>query len=84
MVTLGNAVLQAFKGLVFKFDDLSTGQADEVIVVLPGRNRLVPGLSIGKFPLGRQAQTGKELHGSIDRGVPHLRVQFDDLGVNLG
>ncbi len=55
-----------------------------MIVVLPGRNRFVPGLSIGEFSLCSQTQAGEELHGSIDRGVPHLRIQFDDLGVNLG
>ncbi len=34
-VTLGNPLLKGLQGLVLKFDDFSTIQADQVIMVAP-------------------------------------------------
>lgn len=82
-VTLGNAVLKVFKSLILKFDDLSTRETDEVIVMIPGQNRFILGRAIGKFPFSSQAQTGEELQGPIDRSVTNLRIQFGHLGIDL-
>jgi hypothetical protein len=34
MVALGNSALKGFEGLVFKFDNLSTTEADQMIMVV--------------------------------------------------
>jgi hypothetical protein len=60
-VTLGNSILEGLERLVFKFNNLSTIKADEVIMVSPFGGGFVPGFSISKFPLGRHAEAGEKL-----------------------
>ena len=79
----GDAVLEGFKGFVLKLDDLSTPEADQMIMVPLFRSRFIPSLSVGKFPLSGQPQTGQEFQGSIDGGVPNLGMGLRHLGVNL-
>jgi len=55
-----------------------------MVVVRSLLSWLISGLSIGKFPLGSQTQSGEKLKGSVDRGVANLRVHPGDLGINLG
>ncbi len=83
MVSLCNVPLERFNRFILKFDDLPTLQTDEVIMVFPFRNGLVAGLSIGELSLFRQAQSGKEFHGSIDRRVANLGIDLRHLGINL-
>jgi len=82
-ITLGNAILKCFEGLVLEFDDLPTPEADQVIMVSLSLSRFILGLSIRKFPLSGQAKTGEKLQGSIDRCVANFRIDLGDLGIDL-
>lgn len=76
-------VLKGFESIVFKFDDLPTAQADEMVMVGSLVGGFVPGLSIGKFSLGGQTQAGEKLKGPIDRGVTDLRIHPGHPGMDL-
>jgi hypothetical protein len=80
----GDAVLKGFDGLVLEFDNPSAIKANEVIMVALFRCGFIPGLPIGKFPLGCQTKTGKELQGSIDGGIANFGIHFRHLRVDLG
>jgi hypothetical protein len=83
MMTLGNTVLKGLKGLIFKFNNLSAIETDQVVMMASFRSGFVSGLSIGKFPLIRQTETSEELQGSINRGVSDFRIHPGNLGINL-
>jgi hypothetical protein len=60
-VALGNAILKCFEGIILEFDNLPTLEADQMIMVALSLSRFILGLSIRKFPLGGQAETGEKL-----------------------
>jgi hypothetical protein len=60
-VALGNPSLKGFQCSIFKFDNLAALEADQVIMVALSLSRFILGLSIRKFPLGGQSQTGEKL-----------------------
>jgi hypothetical protein len=80
---LGDAVLEGFKCLVLKLDNLSTPKADQMVMVPLFRRRLIPSLSVCKFSLGSQPQTGQEFKGTIDGGEPNFWMGLCHLGINL-
>jgi hypothetical protein len=53
-----------------------------IMVALSFRGFIL-GLSIRKFPLGGQAQTGEKLQRSIDRRIAYLRMNLRHLGIDL-
>lgn len=60
-VTLGNAILKRFKGFILEFDNLSTSEADQVVMMAPSGSGFILSLSPGKFSLISQAEAGEEL-----------------------
>ena len=78
-----NPMLKGFKPIVFKFEDLSTAQADEMVMVGSLGSGFVSGLTIGKFSLGGETQAGEKLEGPIDRGITDLRIRLGHLGIDL-
>jgi hypothetical protein len=82
-MTFGDVALQGFKGLVLEFNDLSTSEADEVIMMVSPDRGLISGLPITEPSLGCQTETGEELQGPINGGHPDFRVCFRHLGMNL-
>jgi hypothetical protein len=78
-----NPVLKGFKPIVFKFENLSTTQADEMVMVGSLGSGFISGLTIGKFSLGGKTQAGEKLKGPIDRGITDLRIRFGHLGIDL-
>ena len=82
-VSLGNAALKRFKVFILEFDNLSTLQTDQMIVVAPSRSRFIPGLPVCKFSLGCQAETDEELQGSVDGRITNFGVDFGHLGIDL-
>jgi hypothetical protein len=83
-MTPGDCILEGFEGLILKFNNVSAIQTDQVIVMASFQGGFIPGLSVGKFSLGRQAETGEELQGAIDRHVADFRIDFGDLRIDLG
>ena len=83
-VMAGNAVLKCFEGVIFKFQDLSAVEADQVIMMASLSHRFVSGLSVGKFSLNGKTKTGQELEGPIDGGIADFGIDLGHLGVNLG
>jgi hypothetical protein len=84
MTTLSDVLLEGFQGLIFKFNDLSTTEADQVIMVISFGDRFVTRFAVGELPLGREPKTGEELQGSINGGKSNFGIDFRDPGVNLG
>ena len=82
-MTPGDSVLKGFECLILEFNNLSTIQADQVIVMGPLRSGLISGLSVSEFSLGGQAEASEELQGAIDGDVADFRVCFGDLRINL-
>jgi hypothetical protein len=82
-VTLGNAILKCFEGFVLEFDNLATLEADQVIMVGLSLRGFILSLSIRKFPLGGQAQTGEKLQGSINRRIANFGIDLGHLGIDL-
>ncbi len=83
MVTLGNALLKCFEGIVLKFDNLATFEANQMIMVVLPLDGLVLSFSIRKSPLGGQAKLGEKLERSIDGRVTNLRIDLGHLGIDL-
>jgi hypothetical protein len=75
-VTVGDIFLKRFQGLVFKFNNLTASEADEVIVMAPSRDRFVPGLSVSEFAFLRQTEAGEKLQGPVNRRVANGRVRL--------
>ena len=84
MIALSDAILEGFQGLIFKFDDVSATEADQVIMMIALGDRFVTRFAVGELPLGRKPKTGEELQGSINGGIADFGVDFRDPGVNLG
>jgi hypothetical protein len=82
-VPLSNPILEGFKSLVLKFNNLSALETDQVIMMAPSRSGFISGLSIGKFSLNCKARTGEELQGSINGRITNFRIDLHDLGVDL-
>jgi hypothetical protein len=83
MMTPGNTVLKGLKGLILKFNNLPAIETDQVVMMAPLRNGFVSGLSISKFSLIRQTETGEELQGSVDRSVSDFRIRSGNLDIDL-
>jgi hypothetical protein len=83
LVTLGDPTLKGFKSLVLEFNNLSAIDTDQVIMVSSFRSGFISGLSINKFPLGCQTETGEELQGAINGYAADFRICFGDLEINL-
>lgn len=79
----GNSVLEGFECLILEFHDLSAIQTDQVIVMAPFRSGLISGLSVSKFSLGCQAETGEELQGTINGDVADFGICFSDLSIDF-
>lgn len=82
-VALGNAILKCFEGIILEFNNLSTLEADQMIMVLLSLGGFILSLSIRKFSLGGQAETGEKLQGPVDGGVAYLRMDLRHLGIDL-
>jgi hypothetical protein len=82
-VTVGNAILKCFKGVILEFDNLAALEADQVIMVALPLNRLILSFSIRKFPLGGQAKMGEKLECSIDCRIANFRIDLGHLGIDL-
>lgn len=82
-VTLGNTLLKPFKGLILEFDNPSTLETDQVIMMALSRSGFILSFPISKFSLGRKTETGEELKSSIDRGIANFGIDFRHLGVDL-
>jgi len=82
-VPLGDISLKCFQGLVFKFNNLTAPEADEVIVMAPSRDRFVPGLSVSKFAFLGQTEAGEKLQGSINRRITNPRIGLRYQGIDL-
>jgi hypothetical protein len=78
-----NSLLKGFNRLLFEFDDLAASETNQMVVMGSLGGGFVPGLSIGKFSLGGEAQAGEKLKGPIDGGITDLRVDFRHLGIDL-
>ncbi len=76
-------MLKGFEDLVFKFDNLPTAQADQMVMVGALGSGFVSGLSVGKLSLGGETQAGEKLEGPVDRCIADLRVHLDHLGIDL-
>jgi hypothetical protein len=83
-VTLGNAILEGFKGRVLKLDNPTAIKADQVVVMTPFGSRFIPGLSVSKFSLGRQTEASEKLQGAVNSRVANLGICLNNLGINLG
>jgi hypothetical protein len=83
-VTLGNAILKGFKGRVLKLDDPTAIKTDQVVVMAPFGSGFISGLSVSKFSLGRQTETGEKLQRAVNGCVANLGIRLDNLGINLG
>ena len=70
----GNFVLEFFNAGVFEFNDLATGDADQVIVMFVLTARFVAGLAIAKMTLFGDTAFGKELQGAMDGGITDAGV----------
>jgi len=82
-VTLGNALLKDFNVLVLEFNNLSTPEADQVVMMILSRTRFVSCLSVRKFSLDGEARAGEELQRSINRGIANFRIDLGDLSIDL-
>jgi len=82
-VALGNAILKCLKGVILEFNNLSTLEADQVIMVVLSLSGFVLCLPIRKFPLSGQAKTGEKLQGSVDSRVANLGMSLRHLGIDL-
>ena len=60
-VAFGNTVLKRLKGLILEFNNLPAIEADQMVMVAAFRSGFVSGLSVIKFSLIRQTETGEEL-----------------------
>jgi hypothetical protein len=78
-----NSLLKGFNRLLFEFDDLATSEADQMVMMGSFGGGFVPGLPIGKFSLGGEAQTGEKLKGPIDGGITDLGIDPGYLGIDL-
>jgi hypothetical protein len=83
-VALSNVVLKCFNVFILKFNDLSTPETNQMIMMAPSRSGFISGLSIGKFSLDCKARTGEELQGSINGRITNFRIDLHDLGIDLG
>ena len=83
VVVLGDAILKGFKRLILEFNDPSAIETDQVIMMGPFRGGFIPSLSIRKFPLGGQTETGEKSQGPINRRVTDFGVRCGHLGINL-
>jgi hypothetical protein len=83
VVMVRNSILQGLEGLVLEFEDLSTINADQVIVMASFSNGLKSRLPVRKLSLGCQSQAGQELHGPVDRCIADLRIYLGYLGVDF-
>lgn len=84
MVTLGNAILKRFQGFIFEFDNVSTSEADQVVMMAPSGSGFVLSLPPGKFSLISQAEAGEKLQGPKDRRIANFGIGLSDLGIDLG
>jgi hypothetical protein len=82
-VSLGNAILKCFKGFILEFNNLTALEADQVIVVALSLSGFILCLSIRKFSLSGEAQTGEKLEGSIDRRIANFGIDLGHLGIDL-
>jgi hypothetical protein len=82
-VSLGNAILKPFEGFILEFDNLAALEADQVIVVALSLSGFILCLSIRKFPLSGEAQTGEKLESSIDRRIANFGIDLGHLGIDL-
>jgi hypothetical protein len=82
-VPVGDTSLKRFQGLVFKFNNLTASEADEVIVMAPSRDRFVPGLSVSKFAFLGQTEAGEKLQSSINRRIADPRIGLRYQGIKL-
>jgi hypothetical protein len=82
-VTVSNRFLKRFQGLVFKFNNLTAPEADEMIMMAPSRDRFVPGLSVSKFAFLGQTEAGEKLQGSINRRITNPRIGLRYQGIDL-
>jgi hypothetical protein len=84
MVTLGNAILKRFQGFILEFDNLSTSEADQVVMMAPSGSGFILSLSRGKLSLISQAEAGEKLQSSVDRRIANFGIDLSDLGIDLG
>jgi len=82
-VALGNPSLKSFQCSIFKFDNLSAIQTNEMIMMGSFRGGFISGLPIRKFSLGGQAETGEEPQGPVNGRVADRGVRFGHLSINL-
>jgi len=73
-VLAGHRFLQRLDLRVFEFDDSPANGAYQVIVVLLPGTRFVAGLAVAKVPGLGDATLGKQLEGTMHRGVADVRV----------
>jgi hypothetical protein len=83
-VTLGNAILKGFKRCVLELNNPAAIKANQVVVMAPLESGFISGLSVSKFSLGRQAETGEKLQGAVNGCVANLGICLNNLGINLG
>src|ERR1700674_4909068 len=88
---VGNLSLKLLDGLILEFRDGAAVRTDQAIVVLPFIHMLVPGLAVAELYFIGDPCLGKELEGTVDRGIadarmpgPKLQVELLDAHVALG
>lgn len=83
-VTLGNVVLKRFESFVLEFDNLSTPETDQMVMMAPSGSGFILSLSRCKLSLISQAEAGEKLQGPIDRRIANFGIDLSDLGIDLG
>ncbi len=82
-VAMSDLALHGFHVVVLKFNDLSTLETDQVIMVGSPRSGFISGFPIDKFPLNGKAGPGEELQCPINGRIPDLGIDLYDLGIDL-
>jgi hypothetical protein len=90
-VTLGDFSLKILDGIVMEFRNGAAAGADQMVVVLPFSYVFVAGLTVAELDFPGYPRFGKELQGSIDRGIadvrmlrPEPQIELFDAHVPLG
>ena len=82
-VPCGDLVLQLFNSLVLEFYDGVAAGTHQMVMMLPGHDVLITGLSVVEKDFTGQARFYKELEGAIDRSLADTGIAGLDLHIEF-
>ncbi len=75
--------LEAFYGFILEFDDAVAGGADEVVVMFPDQDVLIPCLTVMEYYLTGKPSLGKLFERTVDRRLADVWMTGLDHEVQL-